>query len=193
MKSAMVGCLTMLVILFVVSFVCIAPILVTYNGLQVMDERCNESWAEIDNQLERKDKLIPNLVATVKGYAKHESKVMEDIATARSQLLNAKTAGEKYEANDGLSKALGRLMMLTENYPDLKADKQFIQLQDQLEGCENRITVARMDYNKTAKILNTKIRTFPTSLIVGIAKVEKRQYFEASDKVRQNSVSVSFE
>lgn len=163
------------------------------NSLRTIDEACSSELAEIDNQLERKDKLIPNLVSTVKGYAKHEEKIMSNIAEARSKLLNAKTTESRLEANDGLSHAIGRLMMITENYPDLKADKQFIALQDQLEGTENRITVARMDYNKAAKMLNTRIRTYPSAFFVGFSGVEKRQYLEASEKAKANQVNVSFE
>jgi len=168
------------------------PMVGIYNSLKIANNKCLFYSSEIDNQLDRKAKLIPNLVATVKGYAKHESEIMSNIADARSKLLNAKTVVDKVAANDGLSSAIGRLMMITENYPNLKADRNFIALQDQLEGTENRITVARRDYNLSVNTLNNKIDTFPTSRFVGIAGVSKRQLFETSEDIRGNNTKVEF-
>lgn len=162
------------------------------NGLRTADEACSEKLSEIDNQLERKAKLVPNLVATVKGYASHETKAIQMVTDAHKNMLSAKTTEERVEANNGLQSALGRLMMFTEAYPELKADKQFIKLQDQLEGTENRITVARMDYNAKVKILNQKLRTYPAAWFKDLAGVEKRQYFETTEDVRANNLEVKF-
>lgn len=192
MTMTMIGCSAVIVGFIFLALVIIGPMIGVYNSLKVSNNKCLLCYSEIDNQLERKAKLIPNLVATVKGYAKHESDIMSNIANARSKLLNAKTVVEKASANDGLSSAIGRLMMLTENYPNLKADKNFIALQDQLEGTENRITVARRDYNLSVNELNNKIDTFPTSLFVGIAGVSKHKLFESGSEAKENNTRVEF-
>ena len=159
-------------------FLLVSPIIGIYNGLQNQDEKVNSAYAQVDNQLKRRNDLIPNLVNVTKGYAKHESKVFTDIADARAKLGGAKTVEETSKANGELSSALSRLLMVAENYPQLKADKQFIQLSDELAGTENRIAVARMDYNKEVKKLNSKLRTFPTNVVGGMFNIEKREYFE---------------
>lgn len=120
-------------------FLLVSPVIGTYNGLQSQDEKVNSAYAQVDNQLKRRNDLIPNLVNVTKGYAKHESKVFIDIADARAKLGGAKTVEETSKANGELSSALSRLLMVAENYPQLKADKQFIQLSDELAGTENRI------------------------------------------------------
>lgn len=192
MSKGLIGC-GIIIAVFVFISICTGGFVIgNYNSLKVSNNKCSFYESEIDNQLDRKAKLIPNLVASVKGYAKHESQIMSNIAESRSKLLNAKTVVEKVEANDGLSSALGRLMMLTENYPNLKADKNFTALQDQLEGTENRIAVARRDYNLSVNALNNKIDTFPSSLFVGMAGVNKRQLFETSGDIRSNNTKVEF-
>ena len=192
MGKFMLGCSGVICVIILLGIMILGPMIGIYNSLKISNNKCLFHSSEISNQLDRKAKLIPNLVATVKGYAKHESGIMSNIAEARSKLLNAKTVAEKISANDGLSSALGRLMMLTENYPNLKADRNFIALQDQLEGTENRITVARRDYNLSVNELNNKIDTFPTSLFVGIAGVSKRQLFETSEEILGNNTKVEF-
>ncbi len=163
----------------------------TYNNLQLMDENVNSKWAQVENQLKRRNDLIPNLVATVKGYASHEKEVFSNIADARAKLGGAMNNNDMkgiQQGNSDLSNALSRLLLVVERYPDLKADKQFINLQDELAGTENRLAVARKDYNDSVQQLNARIRTFPTSIIAGIIGIKAREYFntpEAERKVPQ--------
>ena len=163
----------------------------TYNSLVYMEENVSGQWAEVQNQYQRRMDLIPNLVSTVKGYASHESEVFKQVSDARSkaggqinisdEVLSNPEAFERYQqVQDQLGSSLQRLLMVTENYPDLKADQNFLALQDQLEGTENRITVARGRYNDAAKQYNSKIRSFPTNLIANMSGFEKKIYFSAS-------------
>ena len=156
----------------------------TYNSLQLMDENVNSKWAQVDNQLKRRNDLIPNLVATVKGYAAHEKAVFTEIADARSKLGGAMNKNDMkaiQQSNSDLSNALSRLLMVVERYPDLKADKQFINLQDELAGTENRLAVARKDYNDSVQQLNARIRTFPTSIIAAMIGIKSREYFNTPE------------
>ena len=156
----------------------------TYNSLQLMDENVNSKWAQVDNQLKRRNDLIPNLVATVKGYAAHEKEVFTQIADARSKLgvaMNKNDMKGIQQSNSDLSNALSRLLLIVERYPDLKADKQFINLQDELAGTENRLAVARKDYNDSVQQLNARIRTFPTSIIAGMIGIKAREYFNTPE------------
>lgn len=156
----------------------------TYNNLQVMDENVNSNWAQVDNQLKRRNDLIPNLVATVKGYATHEKAVFTQIAEARAKLGGAMNKNDMkgiQQGNSDLSNALSRLLLIVERYPELKADKQFINLQDELAGTENRLAVARKDYNDSVQLLNARIRTFPTSIIAGIIGIKAREYFNTPE------------
>src|SRR3984893_8132713 len=134
----------------------------TYNSLNGEREQVRAAFSNVDTQLQRRSDLIPNFVNTVKGYVKHEEQVFGEIADARSRLLNAKDPNDRIAADNQLTGALGRLLMLTENYPNLKADQQFIRLQDELSGTENRIQVARRDYNQEATKYNTLRQRFPT-------------------------------
>lgn len=163
----------------------------TYNSLVYMEENVSGQWAEVQNQYQRRMDLIPNLVSTVKGYASHESEVFKQVSDARSkaggqinisdEVLSNPEAFERYQqVQDQLGSSLQRLLMVTENYPELKADQNFLALQDQLEGTENRITVARGRYNDAAKQYNSKIRSFPTNLIANMSGFEKKIYFSAS-------------
>jgi len=149
------------------------------NGLISRDEAVNENWSQIETQLQRRADLIPNLVSTVKGYAKHEEKIFTEVASARSRLLSASGPEAKAEASAGLNSALGRLLAIAERYPDLKANTNFARLQDELAGTENRIAVARTRYNKVVRGYNASIRQFPGSLFAGGLGLEKREYFEA--------------
>lgn len=158
-----------LVIIFVVS---------VKNGLIDKDETVRESWSQIDTQLQRRADLVPNLVATVKGYAAHEKDVFTAVADARAKLLGAKTPGAKAAASGLLNGALGRLMAISESYPQLKADTSFLRLQDELTGTENRIAVVRMRYNKSVKIFNAAIRKFPGSMFAGKMGFSKAEYYE---------------
>ena len=174
----------------------------TYNSLVTMDEGVSASWAEVQNQYQRRLDLIPNLVSTVKGYAKHESDVFTQVSEARSkaggqinisdEVLNDPEAFARYQQiQDNLGASLQRLLMVTEQYPELKADQNFMALQDQLEGTENRITVARNRFNETAKSYNTKIRQFPTNIIANMSGFEKKSYFTASEAA-QSAPKVEF-
>lgn len=160
----------------------------TYNNMVTEDENVQAAWSQVENVYQRRADLIPNLVATVKGYAAHESQTLENVIAARSKATQitvdpsnlTEEALAKFNAAQGeLSNALGRLLMLTENYPDLKANQQFSDLQAQLEGTENRITTERMKFNETAKAYNTLIRKFPDNIIASMFGFEKKGYFEA--------------
>lgn len=156
----------------------------TFNSLQLMDENVNAKWAQVENQLKRRNDLIPNLVATVKGYAAHEKEVFTNIANARAKLGGAMSKNDMkgiQQGNNELTGALSRLLLVVERYPELKADKQFMNLQDELAGTENRLSVARKDYNESVQGLNARIRMFPTSIIAGIVGIKAREYFEISE------------
>ncbi len=174
----------------------------TYNKMVTMDEDVTSQWAEVQNQYQRRYDLIPNLVATVKGYASHESDVYTQVAEARSKaggvvnvdekILNDPEAFARYQqVQDQLGSSLQRLLMVTENYPELKADQNFLALQDQLEGTENRITVARNRFNDSAKTYNSYIRTFPNNFIANMSNFEKKQYFTAAAEA-QSAPKVQF-
>ena len=159
-----------------------------YNGMVKMDEQVQNKWANVETQYQRRADLIPNLVSTVKGYAKHEQQTLEDVVKARSEATQVKVDAENLtpeklaafqKAQSGVSSALGRLLAVAENYPDLKANQNFLELQSQLEGTENRITVARKDFNDTAKSYNQAIRQFPKNILAGMFGFEKKSYFEA--------------
>lgn len=159
-----------------------------YNRLVSSEEGVNGQWANVENQYQRRADLIPNLVATVKGYAAHESETLEGVVAARAKATQVTVDAEnmtpeklqQYQAAQGeLSSALGKLLMITENYPDLKANQNFLELQAQLEGTENRISTERTRFNEMAKSYNTSIRTFPNSIAAGIFGFDKKPYFEA--------------
>jgi LemA protein len=151
------------------------------NGLITKDETVKEQWSQIDNQLLRRADLIPNLVNTVKGYASHEKEIFTAVADARSALIGAKGPAAKAEAAGAMSSALGRLLAISERYPDLKANQSFIRLQDELAGTENRIGVARGRYNAAVKDFNASIRRFPGSLFAPGLGLELAEYFEVPE------------
>lgn len=159
-----------------------------YNGIVEMDENVNNQWANVETQYQRRTDLIPNLVSTVKGYAAHEKSTLEAVMQARSQATQVKIdpanctpeqLAAYQKAQGDVTTALGKLLAITENYPQLKANENFMELQSQLEGTENRITVARRDFNAAAKEYNTLIRKFPKNIIAAIGGFEKHNYFEA--------------
>ena len=153
----------------------------TYNTFVSLDEAVSGSWAQVENQLQRRYDLIPNLVETVKGYAKHEKSVFIDVTNARSKVGGAGNVSEKIKANNELTTALGRLLVVVERYPELKANQNFIRLQDELAGTENRIAVERRRYNEAVKTYNIKIRSFPANLMAGMFGFDKAAFFEAPE------------
>ena len=171
-----------------------------YNGMVTLDEGVQGKWADVETQYQRRADLIPNLVSTVKGYATHESETLESVVKARSEASSVKVDPENLtpeklteyqKAQSGVSSALGRLMVIVEKYPDLKANQNFMELQSQLEGTENRINVARRDFNEAAKNYNTVIRSFPKNIFAGMFGFEKKAYFEA-EKGAETAPKVEF-
>lgn len=171
-----------------------------YNGLVSMDEQVAGKWANVETQYQRRADLIPNLVNTVKGYAAHEQTTLEGVVTARSEAtqvrvdpsdLTPESIAAYQKAQGNVSAALGRLLMVVENYPDLKANQNFLELQSQLEGTENRITVARKDFNDAAKAYNVAIRRFPRNILAGLFGFDKKSYFEAAEGT-ENAPEVQF-
>lgn len=153
----------------------------TYNGLVKDSENVQVAISQIDNQLQRRNDLIPNLVETVKGYAAQEQEVFLGVSEARAKLAGSTTVGDKAAADGELSGALSRLLAIAEAYPELKSDANFRQLSDELAGTENRIAVARTGYNEIANAYNKKVRTFPTNIFAGMFGFEKVDYFEAEE------------
>ena len=168
-----------------------------YNNMVTEDENVQNAWAQVENVYQRRADLIPNLVATVKGYAEHESATLENVIAARAKAtqmtvdpanLSEEAIAKFNEAQGELSTALGRLLLIQENYPDLKANQQFSELQAQLEGTENRIATERMKFNDAAMVYNTMIRKFPDNIIASIFGFEKKGYFEAAAGAEQAPV-----
>lgn len=176
--------IVLLVVLAVV-IILVGSIFGSYNSLVRQQEDVNSKWSQVDNQLQRRADLIPNLVETVKGYAKHEQAVFESVNKAREKLLLANTVQEKANANDALGTAIGRLLAISENYPTLKADQNFRQLSDELAGTENRISVARMDYNNAVQQYNTSIRQFPNIIFARMFGFTEKQYFKAQSGAQE--------
>ncbi len=180
----------------IIAFIAVAAVLLgcflwaqnAFNRMVTAEEGVSAAWSQVENVYQRRADLIPNLVATVKGYAEHESRTLENVIAARSKATQVTVDPENLSAEDiarfnqaqgELSSALGRLLMITENYPDLKANKNFSELQAQLEGTENRIATERMKFNEAARSYNTLIRRFPSNIIASMFGFEKKGYFEA--------------
>ena len=163
-----------------------------YNGLVRSRNETKNAWAQIDVQLKRRCDLVPNLVETVKGYAKHESSTLEGVIAARSRAVAAPNTDERIKAEGELSQALGRLMVLTENYPDLKANQNFLGLQEELTSTENKIAFARQAYNDAAMTYNTKIETFPSNLVAGNFGFKPEPFFQVTDEKERQAPQVKF-
>lgn len=167
--------------IFVIILVILALLFIPkYNSLVTAEESVESKWAQVENQLQRRYDLIPNLVESVKGYANHEKEVIASITDARAQMGSAHSPKEQAVANDALNGALSRLLVVVENYPNLKADANFRQLMDELAGTENRLAVAREDYNNEVQVFNKTVKRFPGNLIAGIFGFEQKEYFKAT-------------
>lgn len=174
-----IGCIVLAIIIFVWG---------SYNSLVKLDERVNEAWSDITVQLKRRSDLIPNLVETVKGYTKHESEAIKQVSEARAKMMGARSVASTAEADKSMLGALSRIMAVSESYPELKADKNFQKLQEELSDTEDKIQAARRFYNAGAKELNTKIKIFPINLFKGFG-FKKREYYEVeeSEKAKINN------
>ncbi len=178
MKKILIG-LGVVIVLIIISFISV------YNGIVSKHETITAKWAQVENQLQRRNDLIPNLVNSVKGYAAHEKNLFEDVTNARSQWAKAGTVEEKVKAAGAIDSALSRLVLVVENYPNLKADQTFLKLMDELSGTENRVAVERMRYNEAVKDYNVTVRTFPGNIIAGIFNYKTAtEYFKADEAAK---------
>jgi len=178
MKKFLIG-LGIAVLLLALSFISV------YNGIVSKHETITANWAQVENQLQRRNDLIPNLMNTVKGYAAHEKSVFEEVTNARSQWAKASTMDEKVKAAGVIDAALSRLLLVVENYPTLKADQTFLKLMDELSGTENRIAVERMRYNEAVRDYNITVRRFPGNFVAGMFGYKvATEYFKAEEKTK---------
>lgn len=174
----------LLIILIVIIIIILVAIVAIYNGLVTARNKVKNAWAQIDVQLNRRSDLIPNLVETVKGYATHESSVFEDVTAARAGLMNANGVKEIGEANNQLSNTLKTLFAVAENYPELKANENFKELQEQLAQTEDKIAYSRQFYNDTVLMYNNKCQTFPSNIFAGMFGFKEADFFEAAGEAR---------
>ena len=181
------------IIIFVVILVVIALwVMSMYNGLVKERNKVKNSWSQIDVQLQRRFDLIPNLVETVKGYMQHESDVLTKVTELRTSWANAKIVGEKAELDNQLSESLKTIMAVSENYPDLKANQSFSELQEELRNTENKISYSRQFYNDSVTRYNTKIQTVPTNIIAGMFHFDEEELFKTESAEARQNVKVSF-
>ena len=180
-------------IIFVVAVVVIGAIFVgMYNGLVRLRNQVRNAWSQIDVQLKRRHDLIPNLLETVKGYAGHEKQTLENVVKARSQAQSATGVEAQSMAEGALSSALGRLMVVVEQYPDLKANQNFLALQEELASTENKISFSRQHYNDSAMVMNNKVESFPSNIIAGMFGFKREPFFEIQDEVEREVPKVQF-
>ena len=184
--------MTGLIILLVVIAVVVLFVISMYNSLIQLRNRVKNAWSQIDVQLKRRHDLIPNLIETVKGYMTHEREIMENITKYRSQAMDASTVGQKAQAEGLLSGALGQLRVQVENYPDLKANQNFLALQEELTSTENKISFARQSYNDQVLFYNNKIQMFPSNIIAGMFKFNEEDFFQVEDAKEREVPKVSF-
>lgn len=185
MNKLVMSIIIAIAVILLITFVAGGCIVSTRNKFVSLEEDINGAFAEIDNQLQRRFDLIPNLVETVKGYASHEREVFQNLADARANYAGAGTVNEKAEALNNYESALSRLLMVVENYPNLKADQSFNRLMDELAGTENRLAVARRRYNETVRIYNTEIRKMPANMIASMFNFTQKQMLVAPEESRQ--------
>ena len=184
--------MTGIIVFLIVIGVIVLFVISMYNSLIQLRNRVKNAWSQIDVQLKRRHDLIPNLLETVKGYMKHEREIMENITKYRSQAMDAGTVGEKAQAEGLLSGALGQLRVQVENYPDLKANQNFLALQEELTSTENKISFARQSYNDQVLFYNNKIQMFPSNIIAGIFKFIQEEFFQVEDEKERAVPKVSF-
>ncbi len=186
MSKGLMIVLGFVVVLVIVALMIGGSFIGAKNTMVIKDEAVRNAWSDVDTQLQRRADLIPNLVETVKGFTKEESGVFGEIAEARKGYMNAQTPQDKMAANGQIDQALTKLLVVAENYPQLKSNEQFLRLQDELAGTENRITVARRRYNDTLRDYNTYVRQFPNSIWAGIAGFQAKEdaYFKASEAAK---------
>ena len=182
----------MLWVLLGIVVVLVAFVAGTYNSLVTLRNKVRDQWAQIDVQLKRRFDLIPNLVETVKGYAKHESETLESVIEARNKFKKGNTPEEEMAASGELSKALSRLMVLTESYPDLKANQNFLSLQNDLKECEEKIAYSRQFYNDSVLSYMNKIQMFPSNIIANMFGFKEMKYFEVTNEAEKEAPKVSF-
>jgi LemA protein len=181
----------LLILLVIIGVVFVAAIGL-YNGLVILRNRCENAWSQVDVQLRRRYDLIPNLVETVKGYAKHEREVFERVTQARTSAINANTVKDQAQAENMLSGALKTLFAVAENYPELKANQNFMMLQEELAGTESKIAFARQFYNDTVMKFNQKQQVLPSNIIANMFNFKEREYFEIEEPAAKEPVKVSF-
>ncbi|MGH2960030.1 MAG: LemA family protein [Solirubrobacterales bacterium] len=181
-----------LIVIAVIVVLLIIYVIATYNGLISLRNRTEEAFSDIDTQLKRRHDLIPNLVETVKGYASHERQTFDSVTQARTNAVNAQGPQQSAAAEGILGQALGRLFAVAEAYPDLKANQNFLQLQNELTDTEDKIQASRRFYNMNVRDLNIKIQQFPSSIIAGFAKIEEHEFFELENPEEKEVPSVAF-
>ena len=181
-----------LIIVLIIAGLLVLWVIIAYNGFIRLINRAKEAWADIDVQLKRRYDLIPNLVNTVKGYATHESSAFENVTKARSAAMGAGNIEEKGKAENMLTGALKSIFALAEAYPDLKANQNFLKLQDELADTENKIQASRRFYNTNVRDLNTKVDTFPSNIVASLFKITKMDYFELQEEAARDVVKVNF-
>jgi LemA protein len=184
--------MTGLIILLVVIAVVVLFVISMYNSLIQLRNKVKNAWSQIDVQLKRRHDLIPNLIETVKGYMTHEREIMENITKYRSQAMDAKSVGDKAQAEGLLSGALGQLRVQVENYPDLKANQNFLALQEELTSTENKISYSRQAYNDQVLFYNNKIQMFPSNIIAGMFQFKEEEFFEVEDEKERAVPKVDF-
>ena len=184
--------MTTLIIVAVVIVLLIVFVIGIYNALIRLRNQVDNAWSQIDVQLKRRHDLIPNLVETAKGYMKHERGTFEAITKARSQAMGAKTVSEASKAEGALGEALSKFMLIVENYPDLKANQNFLAVQEELTGTENRISFARQSYNDQVLFFNNKIQMFPSNIVANMFSFGKRDFFELEVAAEREVPKVSF-
>ena len=184
--------LIVIAVLLVVVLACAGQYVSIRNDLVTRKESVTAAWSQVDVALQRRADLIPNLVETVKGFAKHEEKAIDDVASARAALIGAKSPSQKIAANSQLDGALGRLLVVVENYPNLKANENFLRLQDELAGTENRIAVERRKYNETVQSYNTKIQLFPDNIVASMSGFQREDAYFKTEPGARSAPKVAF-